>query len=101
MQHQLQVVCTLTAVCLIPVLLTVVTCRSPHLELKTSLDAVAALSSMANKTESETAPWWSAKQGEERPKQRKSDFRVLLVGYCQFKSLMFIFIANHLIATLP
>ena len=35
-------------------------------------------------------------QGEERPEQRESDlFSALLVDNCQFKSLMFIFIADY------
>lgn len=41
-------------------------------------------------------------QAEEGPEQRESDlFSVLLVDNYQFKSLMFIFIANYLAAAHP
>lgn len=41
-------------------------------------------------------------QGEERPEQRELDlFSTAPVDHCQFKSLVFTFIADHLTATLP
>lgn len=41
-------------------------------------------------------------QGEEGPEQRKSDlFSTALVDNCQFRSLVFIFVADQLTATLP